>query len=1113
MQNNQDEEPIEEQTRRIIRSLPITPNMFDGTYPAYEEFHIASPASASELSFSSESPDSDSTVHFQSVHENPTVPIIELPRTPSQEEVDPRDCTLCPDTEPLTPSSIGAALEKSGTVLMQRSLDNRLATQLEEIYSLMGKEDEELVVLKQPSVRAMSSKPAFARDVMQGFMEHSETMFNLVHDTHPNSAQFVIGIEEAEPSDSEAPGTSRTKKRFSSVAGEPAALGDDKPENEFVGCFSKDNDMVLYKRTMQDIGQKTDRADRASIDALIAHHADCLEEANKTDSPAVQVRQANGKNLLALLTFSDQSSAILKTSNALTDGVSTEEQLNRAILTTYRKLVATPDEMISMQTQSTSGTKPNPHTHQVRAGVLQNLATATSSFGLQNTSARDGLIVQGSSKNWTKYDAARYQNAAEIVLNLRMLLEEYILRETFLSATVAKFAYRVLSDVLECVAKDVGNEFRSLHVIDKIKRVFDELLMPHGLEDPLVIVNELRITIEDITNYPIETPVFEQEAEAWQYVREVFEKLSCELDHDVEHPDAFLEALQCGLNRIVVSMGKTAGKAKQGTKTVSIDPSTPVEVQSQTFPCSSSTIDMDRYEAPSVSFCKPYWWFVLQTISSLWSALVWVAVQLNVFWDFLQSPPPPILPDSSSSHANIPCESTRKRDAVDVIRIVLENDPNSSSNLDTATSKRSVNARSLQMITRLLHQMANVELKESESRHHMHLQLQPSVSGTLEKREAEEFLTMAGNVRDHDANVAIFFEAHLVDIDSIAEVESVIEFVTRVERLSEDVGGSENLSEETVVQARVKEEVDEDGPNEMDCVVSSLVEEIVSNGACEDAMSGTGAEHLLGEIKNCLQELLDPLTTAMGNFFEQFGVVEDERSYPAQPNASEHYTVELEEPNDEDGGQTIRDTECVQIVETTSSTQHCPKLCQMASSLEELLSLFHDTNDRLGMMDADITAIRNQVQQLIAIQQHRNHPRDDTKTTHGDGEQRRSHQRVRHSQKSVAKPSLPQCPMQKCLLSQLGKYCPTEVYACHAVAPDVLVVHWTVDEDMLHCIVGFEILVDGVLRSVCFSNKRRTALIDNIDLKKQHQIVLQATPDSSCRNTVDWAPAFFLYHT
>uniref|UniRef100_A0A182SD10 Uncharacterized protein n=1 Tax=Anopheles maculatus TaxID=74869 RepID=A0A182SD10_9DIPT len=316
-QARQNEEPIHEQTRRILNDLPITPTMFDGTYPAYEEYTTTqvSESSVSELSFSSESPESDSTVHYRTAD-----PIIELPSTPRKDDAHSRECVEC---ETISPGTIGNALG-SGTVLMQRSLENRLAAQLEQMHALMDNEEEQLVVLKQPSIRSMVSQPAFNKEMMRGFMEHSETMFNLVHDTNgtsntANSVQFVIGIEEEEATDTEAPGCSHRQVRHSVVV---PTVTDDNQESEFVGCFSKDNDMVLYKRTMQEALQN-EPDDRKSIETLIAHHAECLVEADNVTKPRVHVRQGDDDHLLALLTFSDQSSAVLKTSSAMAEGIDT----------------------------------------------------------------------------------------------------------------------------------------------------------------------------------------------------------------------------------------------------------------------------------------------------------------------------------------------------------------------------------------------------------------------------------------------------------------------------------------------------------------------------------------------------------------------------------------------------------------------------------------------------------------------------------------------------------------------------------------------------------------------------------------------------------------------
>uniref|UniRef100_A0A182MKY8 Uncharacterized protein n=1 Tax=Anopheles culicifacies TaxID=139723 RepID=A0A182MKY8_9DIPT len=1117
----ENEESKFEQTRRIVNDLPITPNMYDGTFPAYEEFTstLVSESSNSELSFSSESPDSDSTLHYETAD-----PIIELPSTPLKEDNDHRhaECAECIESETITPSSIGAALG-SGTVLMQRSLENRLAKKLEEMHALMDN-DEELVILKQHSIRSMASHPAFNKDMVRGFMEHSETMFNLVHDTNGNSVQFIIGIEEAEPSDTEAPGCSHKKVRHSM----PPTITDDNQESEFVGCFTKDNDTVLYKRTMQE-GLSNDRDDRKSIDSLIAHHAECLVEADNVTKPTVYVRQGNDDNLLALLTFSDQSSAILKTSNAMAQAVSTEEELNEALLTTYRQLLAKPDEMISMQTQSasaTAGSEVHKHMHHPRADVMEKLSNATSSFGLTNESPV-GMVVQGSSKNWIK--CPKTQHAAEIVLNLRLLLEEYILRNISVTGTVLKFVSHVLSDVLRCSREEIDDDFRQLSLVDKIKRVLDELLMPQELEDPLKIVNRLRHTIDQIQSYPIQTQTLRNGEDAWNRVLAMLEKLACELDHAINDPEQFIEALQYGI-RSVIDVS-SACNDQTASKVVSID-SAPAQVIG-TFPSSSSILNMDRYEAPSVSFCKPSSWFVVRVLMYIWSALVWILDQMNSFWEFLNSPPLPLLAEPSQSFQRQISEDEKlarkiERDqlnqATNVLRIALERSSPRAS--DSEETNRTVNDRSLEMFAHLLHDAGNIELKHSISQHNVHLKLHTSISGVFEKQETDEYLTMAGNIRDHEANVAMFFEARIIGMESLAQVESVMESVTRIERISDDVGNGEMLSEETIVHS-----VPAKYHDEHEQVVSELLREMVVNGNYEEplqSVSSIGPEQLLREIKHCLQDLLEPVKTAVFNIYDQYAREGVERSVsPPEGASGQSCNVELKEHSTYSGNEEVQrisnekfdpispESNEVQIVDAARDSE-------LVEPLQQLLVLFQNTNERLEVIDSEITNLRNHVQELVSVHQGQQRgPPDGTKTV--QIEERRSRRKSSFKPPALQTPyeaPTSKCPMQQKppLLGLGGAYCPTEIYSCHPVAPDVLVVHWRVlDENILHCIAGFEIYVDDGLRSICFSNKRRTALIGNVDLQKHHHIALHVTvqPDSSgaSKTAAQWAPAFFLYHT
>uniref|UniRef100_A0A182JX53 Uncharacterized protein n=1 Tax=Anopheles christyi TaxID=43041 RepID=A0A182JX53_9DIPT len=1128
MQNNRpnEEKSIYEQTRRLVNNLPVSPAMYDGTYPAHETFTttLVSESSVSELNFSSESPDSDSNDHFQTVE-----PIVELPSTPLKDgSHQPEDCM-----QTLSPSTIGAALEKSGTVLMQRSLNNRLAKQLEQMHTLMSNEDE-LVILKQNSIRTMASHPAFTQDMLRDFMEHSETMFNLVHETNGNSAQFVIGIEETESSDPDVPGCSQRPIRRSFAR---TIANEEQAENEFVGCFSKDNDMVLYKRTMPE-SPINDGNDRESIDALIAHHAQCLVEADKVTSPTVHVRQGNDDNMLALLTFSEKSSAVLKTTSAMAEGVTSEDELNKAILNTYRQLVAEPDEMISMKTQSAISpglqqrvSHAPVHRHYLRPGVMNNLSNATSSFGLSNDSTTVPMVVQGSSKNWIK--CPRMQQATEIVINLRLLLEEYILRNISVTGTVLKFVSHVLSKVMHCAREEVGDEFRSLCLVAKIKQVLSELLMPHCLEDPVQIVNQLRHTIEEIQAYPLQTQTLTGGEDAWKRLHQVLEKLSCELDHDVENPEHFIEALQYGIRRVdescpVLDVG-------QEKKVVTIDPITPVESGSSVFPASSSILQIDQYEAPSVSFCKPYSCFFEHTIISIWAVLVWIMNQMNSFWEFLNAPPPPLLAEpapsvsfhrsvlynENSTHQQHRNDGDLINQARNLLQIALEKSAEMENAPATEEADRSVKSRSLEMFTQLLHDAGSIELKHSISRHNIHLQLHTSVSGMLEQREADDYLTMTGNIRDHDANVAVFFDARIIDLESLGKVESVMECVTRIRRLSDDVENSEILSEETVVQPAAGREQVED-----EQVVSSLIEEMVYKEVFP-AISTTGAEQLLREIKHCLQDLLSPVTSAVHKLCDQFTSDVVEKVHEDAPKINEQVTYEEDIERCSDQSclvcyEPITTTDKTNEIETDDVSSPALQQSSMAEALQELLAQFRVTNERLELIDSDIGAIRNEVQQLISVQQQQQQlVPEGTKPSHSKGRrwQRKS---ITQTFRKSYNTAITQCliQQQRTAFGQgvVGSYCPVEIYSCHPVPPDVLVVHWQVlDESVLHCVAGFEIFVDNKLRSVCYSNKRRTTLVGDIDLTKQHQIALHITPraelGAACAKTTLWAPAFFLYHT
>uniref|UniRef100_A0A8W7NFY4 Uncharacterized protein n=1 Tax=Anopheles atroparvus TaxID=41427 RepID=A0A8W7NFY4_ANOAO len=1089
MQNNRqppyDEESMEGQARHIVRNIPMLPVMHD---PAYEEFGIHSQESVvSELSFSSDSPDSDSTVMDARIDGEP---IVELPSTPPRQSVEVKTRFRSLDRT-LTPETIGEALEKSGTVLMQRSRENRLAKQLEEMQTLM-ENDDELVVLKQPStVRQIHSQAAFTQEVMRSFLEHSETMFQLVHDTQGGSSvRDVIGTkettEEAQPKGTEAghqPDTPPIQKVGKTVA------------DEFVGCFVKNNDMVLYKRTIEAPPEEGQR--RESIDTLIAQHAQCLVEADEVTQPSVQVYQTNDENLLALLTFSEQSSAMLKTSNATVDDVNSYEDLNRVLLQTYRQLLDRPDEMISMQTQRTKAESERPHTHQPRPDLLRSRSAGTASFGLSNDS-RNGVTLQGSSKNWIECPKAR--NAAEIVKNLRLMLEEVILREIPATASVLKFFSRLLTDVLECAHAEVDEEFRRASLTDKIKRVLDELLMPHELEDPLRMVNQAKLTVDQIFDHQIQTRTIYDDADAWANILATSQRLVCELDHEIEDPDAFIEALQYGLRSILGSEGSKKlmefeGQFETSTNTHSM--------------CGESNEDAPALPT-TVCHCFTSW-----VLFVLGASTIWLKELLINFWNFIITTPPILagpsvsfretVTDDDSVVQELRVQHDYHNQTLDVLRIVLEKSPSTAKHTQDDKPASSVNVRSLELFARLLQRAGSIELRHSDSHHNIHLQLRDGVSGDLQKRQSDDLVMLTGNIRDHEGNVAVCFDAHMYELNTVTQDEPAVEYVIRTERLSDDQDDDGE---------------DYDAANEEEMVVHSVVEDILSADILEERQDRQSIVDALSEkINHYLQDLLEPVTSAVRDIQERMAYIGAEplQSREVKLSDSPRKSVKAED------GSSFEHIDGKGSAEVDSSSSICKDRSMayfsLAESLQELVSMFHDANDRLEVINCDVTSIRSLQLQLLQQQQQE---KKLSKTSHGDGHcmKRRSSKKPPHSQRKMSsevEKDLRNCTLccpikQQFLFAPTNQYSPVEVYSCHGVAPDVLVVHWTVDGDVLDCISGFEIHVDGVLRSVCFSNKRRTALVANINLRQQHELTLHATPDSHCKDSVRWAPAFFLYH-
>ncbi|XP_035781073.1 uncharacterized protein LOC118460681 [Anopheles albimanus] len=857
-----EEDLLIDQARRLLQNLSV--NWMQQQADSHDDLGLYSPPSPlSELSFSSDS--SGSGIYYGLPTRNAD-PIVELPSTPKKDAQRSRNPS---QDQIVSPQVMEAVLEHSGTVLMQRSQENRLPQQLREMQALM-RTDEELVLVKEPSLRKMLSQPAFNRETIRRFLDHSETMFNLVHD-----ASSVSGQKE----DEQVPESSSKRLRPEAKV----ADRDNDNGNEFIGCFSRNNDMVMYKRTLVDhkpqpneaVTSEYTRQSIDNIDTLITRHAECLQEAEAIKKPWVQICRTDEDNLLALLTFSEQSSAVLKTSNATLQQADTSSALDKAIFQIYRDAITRPDEMISLQTEEMDSVSPkgkqqldHQHTHKLRGGAEHGHSAGSSSFGLSINDSQSGMVLQGSSKNWAMHPFAGH--AADILKNIRLLAEEYILRGNASSVSVLRFVSRVISDIVHFERVDaVSQEFQSLTLVQKIKQVIDEVLFPHGKESAPVMVVNIKHTLEEIMSYEHQQRTIEDLSEAWAIICDTFQLVACELDHEIERPELFLEALQLGLHEVV-------NPADYQELLLSH-----LSTLTRTVQQPSGSTDLQKNTPSVASHCVAGCWMAWLLLI-LYSVASWVRVNLTQLMNFiLRRPTIPachsilfrqtVSEDSNSIVNELRVRRDHLNHVVEILRVAVVRSlsamDNSQESVDAECSNNenrgSVGSRTVELCTRLLQGAGNVQLQCSDSSNNIHLQLD-SISGDLVKRHADEFDTVSGSVRDHEGNVVVLFEAQLVDIDSLEAVEPIIENVTRVERLS-DYG--ESISE-TPVGASTLQTLAEQGAEENEMIADSVIAELASDVSMDTAAqrgSATGdaplrlPSDLLASLEVTLKNLLEPV--------------------------------------------------------------------------------------------------------------------------------------------------------------------------------------------------------------------------------------------------------------
>nr|XP_029736385.1 uncharacterized protein LOC115271079 [Aedes albopictus] len=307
-------------------------------------------------------------------------------------------------------------------------------------------------------------------------------------------------------------------------------------------------------------------------------------------------------------------------------------------------------------------------------------------------------------------------------------------------------------------------------------------------------------------------------------------------------------------------------------------------------------------------------------------------------------------------------ERQKLNSAIDDLRQFLEeslNVPESwdhqrkGSLMQFSSGRAAVKQRMLHLFSKLLDEAGKLKVTD-KSRDSIHLRLD-SASGELERKEGAQYVVLSGNVRDRQHNLGLFFEARMMDLEGASKVESEVECVTEVRRLSDE-------SEQLVTNEMVPE------------VVNSCVADFGSEQEEEVERAGDQEEFQLQEtlsryfelIQSYIQETMDPMRETLGVILEKIAVagtqkIREIRSSFIQTsgNIEENYVVELQdsqeataEEQEEEVLQQVKSIQCVASVANRSVQQ---------------LENINDHPSRLDNIESDLRELKQQLAELCDL--------------------------------------------------------------------------------------------------------------------------------------------------
>ncbi|XP_062555716.1 uncharacterized protein LOC134220631 [Armigeres subalbatus] len=1033
---------LQESTAFIVSAPPLHPTLFDGTYN-YDGGNVDLEWTTSSESVLSA--DSDSEMALEEVLSNAvsSVPVIE----PSGEKMVTRKKSISVVGN-VRGQAVGAMIDPGSTVLMQMSRGNigcytDVRNCMAEINEVLNNDDS-IVILRYPSVEDSQR----SRRVQVSHQETAKKMMELTEDVlrrvqGSSRESILMKLQDTLGEMLNQPEDTIAVHSFSREV-----MGGSKSE-ALVGFFKRDNEAALFvqavdssnkiTRSLSGCEDENSMEDQIGLERLKSFLQESLQNQEQALSQTFDIEpditiSRSGNKVVGVLSFPNSASAVVKTTvdrfpldKQRSEIVQSMKDLlqNLAQQSTGKLLVqmhsGNDRETVLDQIKNELDESVQPGAEEGGPSVISVRESDDKVIGVLNYSG-GSIVIQTSSKNWIH--AHSCSDPKDLLQSIRLMIELFIMSSELTDVDLRSLA-SIIVQVFHFPTVDLSEDFLSKHILQKMAFITHQLMNPSEHEDPLLIINQLRNTLELIARPEFASENI-QDTYSVEVLKSYLDELLCEEDTQYEN-DLIIHTLRGALLDVLIHYDVTLSAALEDLlnllKTISVEK---VDLHSQSTVISSpgmtaitneplltdrSTSEHHSFEVvqrihnllgdeePShgreVSYLSIFQsiFLTLLRIISGWS------VRLKSFLDKdnrQQSVPVEQQSGSKLEQQSEPGTSVQRKPSVsfhllkqpndadertpsdisqqyederhklnstiDDLRAFLEHSLNvpeawekqrKGSRMEFPEGSVAVKQRMLHLFSKLLDEAAKLKVTDKSS-HAIHLCLD-SASGELEQKEGAQFVVLSGKVRDRQHNLGLFFEARMVDLEDASKVESEVECVTEVRRLSDK---SECLVKDELVPE----------------VVESCLAEVGSDGAEEvDQREGSVEEFRMQEtlsryfelIQSYIQESMDPMREALGTILERIALVGTEkireiRSSIVQTssNFGEDYIVEMES--------SLEEQEVVlpkEMAQQDQSVQCAPSTA--SGNVQDNEILF----DRLDNISTDLQELKQQMIELCGFLQ------------------------------------------------------------------------------------------------------------------------------------------------